>query len=248
MKQALRRVMKRYAITDEECLIAMTRGVLDTPTVIDHEQVERGIKWVKREIKKRCILAKTEYTTAKWEEFWGYFERTWLDQYTIDVWNVFGLDNELVARANNSLERFNRELNSRFPTPHPSMATFVTVIKTLAAEYVRRIRDIRRSRARRVPRERIKLIVPVTIPTDIDSDVDEATALVLNLAKSSHSPRAGGGDRVASSAGRPNQASTSYDGKRQGLRCGWEQMSQPSRRSPVAGLEIAPASRTKVFV
>ncbi|ETI29936.1 hypothetical protein F443_22946, partial [Phytophthora nicotianae P1569] len=95
LELALRRVMKRYAITDEECLIAMTRGVLDTLTVIDHEQVERGIKWVKREIKKRCILAKTEYTTAKWEEFWGYFERTWLDQYTIDVWNVFGLDNEL---------------------------------------------------------------------------------------------------------------------------------------------------------
>ncbi|ETL30650.1 hypothetical protein L916_16416, partial [Phytophthora nicotianae] len=176
MKQALRRVMKRYAITDEECLIAMTRGVLDTLTVIDHEQVERGIKWVKREIKKRCILAKTEYTTAKWEEFWGYFERTWLDQYTIDVWNVFGLDNELVARTNNSLERFNRELNSRFPTPHPSMATFVTVIKTIAAEYVRRIRDMPRALDRRNPRERTRLPGPVTIPTDIDSDVDEATA------------------------------------------------------------------------
>ncbi|KAE9055994.1 hypothetical protein PF006_g32815, partial [Phytophthora fragariae] len=54
MKQALRRAMKRYAIPEEECLIAMTHGVLDTLTVIQHDHIERGIKWVKREIKRRC--------------------------------------------------------------------------------------------------------------------------------------------------------------------------------------------------
>ncbi|KAG2775357.1 hypothetical protein PC129_g23139 [Phytophthora cactorum] len=78
----------------------------------------------------------------------GYFERTWLEQYTIDVWNVFDLDNELVSRTNNPPERFNRDLNSRFPTPHPSMAVFVTVMKTISAEYVRRLGDILRGRAR----------------------------------------------------------------------------------------------------
>ncbi|ETK78200.1 hypothetical protein F441_16014, partial [Phytophthora nicotianae CJ01A1] len=182
--QALRRAMKSYAITDEEYLIAMTLGVLDTLAIIDHEQVERGITWIKREIKKRCILGKTEYFTATWEEFWGYFERTWLEQYSIDVWNVFGLGNELVARTNNPLERFSRELNSRFPTPHPSMATFATVIKTIAAEYVRRIGDVPSARAHRVPRERIQLPEPVNIPTNIDSDVDEATALSLRASDS----------------------------------------------------------------
>ncbi|KAG3114967.1 hypothetical protein PI124_g5244 [Phytophthora idaei] len=185
MKQALRRAMKRYAITEEGCLIAMTRSVLDTLTVMAHDQVDRGIKWVKREIEKRCIVAGIEYSTAKWGGFWGYFERAWLEQYTIDVWNVFDLDNELVARTNNPLERFNRELNSRFPTPHPSMAVFVTVIETTSAEYVRRFGDVPRGRARRIPREWIQLPEPVDIPSDIDSDVDETTTLALLASDSS---------------------------------------------------------------
>ncbi|POM60056.1 hypothetical protein PHPALM_31131 [Phytophthora palmivora] len=169
MKQALRRAMKRCAIPEDECLIGMTQGVFDTLTVIEHEQVERGIKWVRREIKQRCAAAEVAYSVEKWKEFWSYFERTWLKQYSIDVWNVFGLDNELVARTNNPLERFNRESNSRFPTPHPSMTTFVTVIKTISQEYVRRVADVPRGRVRRVPRETIRL------PPDIESDVEEET-------------------------------------------------------------------------
>ncbi|ETO65728.1 hypothetical protein F444_17012 [Phytophthora nicotianae P1976] len=64
------------------------------------------------------------------------------------------------------------------------MATFVTVIKTLAAEYVRQIRDMPRALDRRDPRERTRLPGPVTIPTDIDSDVDEATAVALRASDS----------------------------------------------------------------
>ncbi|OWZ04204.1 hypothetical protein PHMEG_00023929, partial [Phytophthora megakarya] len=174
MKQALRRAMKRYAIPEAECLIAMTHGVLDTLTVLHRT----GIKWVKREIKRRCVVADVTYSAAKWGEFWGYFERTWLEQYSIEVWNVFGLDNELIARTNNPLEWFNRELNSRFPTPHPSMATFVTVIKTVTMiktilqEYVRRVANVPRGRARRVAREVIQLPEIVDIPAEITSDVE----------------------------------------------------------------------------
>ncbi|POM62695.1 hypothetical protein PHPALM_28116 [Phytophthora palmivora] len=131
MIQALRRAMKRYAIPDEECQIAMTRGVLDTLTVMEHEHV-----------KLRCAVAGLTYSTEKWGRFWDYFVRTWLGQYTIKVWNVFGLNNELIARTNNPLERFNCELNSRFPAPHPSMATFVTVIKALSSEYPTYLEDV----------------------------------------------------------------------------------------------------------
>ncbi|KAE8909486.1 hypothetical protein PF003_g5890 [Phytophthora fragariae] len=177
MKQALRRAMKRYAIPEEECLIAMTHGVLDTLTVIQHDHIERGIKLVKREIKRRCVVADVTYSAAKWGEFWGYFERTWLEQYSIEVWNVFGLDNELIARTNNPLDRFNRELNSRFPTPHPSMATFVTVIKTISQEYVRRVANVPRGRARRVAREVIQLSEVVDISADITSDVETTEAV-----------------------------------------------------------------------
>ncbi|GMF39063.1 unnamed protein product [Phytophthora lilii] len=56
------------------------------------------------------------------------------------------------------------------------MATVITVIKTLSAEYVRRIADIPRGRARRVSRDRIQLPQPVTIDSDIDSEVEEHAA------------------------------------------------------------------------
>ncbi|POM69894.1 LOW QUALITY PROTEIN: Hypothetical protein PHPALM_13795 [Phytophthora palmivora] len=132
LKQTLRRAMKRYAIPDEECQIPMTIGVLDTLAVMEHGQVRKGMKWAKREVKPRCAVAGLTYSTEKW----GRIGTTlaWLDQYTNEVWNVFGLNNALIARTNNPLERFNRELNSRFPRPHPSMATFVTVINTLSSE------------------------------------------------------------------------------------------------------------------
>ncbi|KAK1935676.1 hypothetical protein P3T76_010371 [Phytophthora citrophthora] len=54
------------------------------------------------------------------------------------------------------------------------MATFVTVKKTIYAEYVRRISDVPRGRANRAPRERIELPDPADIPSDIESDVDES--------------------------------------------------------------------------
>ncbi|KAJ8566506.1 hypothetical protein ON010_g6618 [Phytophthora cinnamomi] len=66
------------------------------------------------------------------------------------------------------LERFNRELSSRFPAPHPSVATFVTVIKTISHEYVRRFANVPRGRgrSRRVASEVIQLPGAIHIPTD----------------------------------------------------------------------------------
>ncbi|GMF29273.1 unnamed protein product [Phytophthora fragariaefolia] len=153
----------------DECLIVMTPGALDTLTVLNHAKVKGGMKWVRREIEQRCRAVDVVYSVETLREFWSYFERTWLELYSIEVWNVFGLDNELVARTNNLLERFNCELNSRFPIP-----TFVTVIKTISQEYVRRVADVPRGRARRIPREVIQLPDAIDIPSDIDSDVEEA--------------------------------------------------------------------------
>ncbi|GMF56155.1 unnamed protein product [Phytophthora fragariaefolia] len=159
----------------------MTRGVLDMITGLEHSLIENGIKWVKREIRQRCGEAGIEYSKAKWRGFWDYFQRTWLELNDISVWNVAGLSNELVARTNNPLERFNRELNNRFPKPRPSMMTFVGVIKKISAEYVHHLADIPRRRVRRPVRERIQLPVPVDIPADIadDSDDDEPTAVEM---------------------------------------------------------------------
>ncbi|GMF25099.1 unnamed protein product [Phytophthora fragariaefolia] len=159
----------------------MTGDVLDTLTVIESTHIARAIKWVKREIKMRCAEVAVGYSALKWNEFWGYFDRTCIKSYPIEVWNIYGMNNELIARTNNPLERFNRKLNSRFPTPHPSMASFVAVIKTMLAEYVRRVADVPRGCARRIIRERIVLPPVVDTTSDIDSDNDKAFPLPTSV-------------------------------------------------------------------
>ncbi|GMF23690.1 unnamed protein product [Phytophthora fragariaefolia] len=122
MKQAVSRAIMRFGIPELERTIAMTEGVLDILTVIDPAQVKTGTRWVNSEIRQRCAVAGTYYSEAKWQGCGGYFAWVWLEQYDVQVWNVFGLRNELIAGTNNPLERFNRELNSRIPT-HQSITT-----------------------------------------------------------------------------------------------------------------------------
>ncbi|POM66445.1 Hypothetical protein PHPALM_17694 [Phytophthora palmivora] len=94
MKQALRRAMKKYAILDTECSIAMTKGVIGMLIVVNPDH--------------RCEKQGIAYSNPKWEVFWLYFEHTWIVGNSVELWN-------LIARTNNPLERFNRVLNSRFP-------------------------------------------------------------------------------------------------------------------------------------
>ncbi|KAJ8562027.1 hypothetical protein ON010_g7654 [Phytophthora cinnamomi] len=103
LKQALRRAMKKFLIPEEECCIAMTRGVVDMLTVVEHCLIEQAIKWVKRQIRQRCGEAGISYSKAKWRGFWGYFQRIWLEYYDVSVWNVASLNNELIAQTNNPL-------------------------------------------------------------------------------------------------------------------------------------------------
>ncbi|OWZ14355.1 hypothetical protein PHMEG_00012177 [Phytophthora megakarya] len=131
--QALKRVMKRFAIPDVECIITIPRGVLDVLTVIALDQDELGTKWMKQEIRRRY--------------------------------------DEPIARMNNPLERYNRGLNNRIPT-HPLIATFGSANKTLLAEYVGRLGDIPRGRARCMPREGILLPVSVEISPGIEDNSD----------------------------------------------------------------------------
>ncbi|OWZ18743.1 hypothetical protein PHMEG_0007109 [Phytophthora megakarya] len=118
------------AIPEEECHIAITRVVLDTLTAIEHEQVKRDI------YETELSLFDITYSTEKWGNVWSYFERAYLVLFTVDEWNVHEFNNELIARTNNPIQRFNRELNTRFATPHPSMGTFVTAINQDALQCI----------------------------------------------------------------------------------------------------------------
>ena len=62
-------------------------------------------------------------------------------RYNQRVWNVHSFVSEnakftLVNRTNNLLERFNRQMNEFFPTPHAPMSRFVETIRKIFEEYV----------------------------------------------------------------------------------------------------------------
>ncbi|OWZ15417.1 putative cleavage induced protein [Phytophthora megakarya] len=148
-KQALSRRMKFEHITKKEISIAMTPGCLDILAVIDPEFIDpKGIAWVKLEIKRQCATKGCAYSTRQWRSFWRYFHRIWLGKYSVSEWNVFGIANTIVARTNNPLERFNREMNAAFK-PHPSLRHFVATIAKMSTGYARKMSNITRDCARK---------------------------------------------------------------------------------------------------
>ncbi|POM62819.1 LOW QUALITY PROTEIN: hypothetical protein PHPALM_27970 [Phytophthora palmivora] len=176
----LRCVMKRFPFPDVECGIVMTRGIIDVLTVLDHSLMEQVTKYVKREIRQRCYVAGIFYSNAKWRD---YFKTTWLEQYEVNVWNVFGLSNALIVRTNNPIARFNRESNDRFPKSRPSM----TMSSRPIAEYLRRLADISGGRQHRVVRKTIQLTIVVNFPSDVDEDSDDDEPLATDQPSDSSS-------------------------------------------------------------
>lgn len=79
------------------------------------------------------------------------------------------MSNRIVARSNNPLERFNRELNVAFATPLPNMAMFVTTIEDISRRYVAALEDVCGRRVRRHPVETIILSTPPDL-TDVNDD------------------------------------------------------------------------------
>ena len=147
-KQACKRRIVKYRIPPTEANIAMERGVLDMLTVIDPSKiVSHGFVYVKNKIRERCKEEAMKYSTHKWKQFWGYFERTWIQRFPPKFWNVFGIRRDIIARTNNPLERFNRELNAAFGTPHPSLPRFVQTIEQIARRHVQLRDDVSRGRA-----------------------------------------------------------------------------------------------------
>ncbi|KAE9289805.1 hypothetical protein PF001_g19873 [Phytophthora fragariae] len=132
----------------EEITIAMEVGVLDMLTVVVPEHVDpHGINFVTELIMGRCRTVGIEYSTVSWARFWVYFRKTWINTFSVDVWNVFGMDLNIVSRTNNPLERFNRELNAAIAAPHPSIPAFISTIDTLSRRYVQLLNDISNRRA-----------------------------------------------------------------------------------------------------
>eukprot|EP00732_Lithocolla_globosa_P004405 Lithocolla_globosa_v1_NODE_4051_length_1520_cov_228.951536.p2 type:complete len:136 gc:universal NODE_4051_length_1520_cov_228.951536:1093-1500(+) len=92
-------------------------------------------------------------TVAKWDQFWAYFVRVWVDGKTgisFDTWNMVVARkqlSEVLIRTNNALERFNREFNKKFPVANPTLLVFVETIREISNRYVRLIAEIRAGKA-----------------------------------------------------------------------------------------------------
>ncbi|GMF53457.1 unnamed protein product [Phytophthora fragariaefolia] len=104
-KQAIRRHMAKLHISPAAITIAMASGVLDMLTVIRPSHVDtHGSNHLIRRLQQECSTHSIGYDTAKWTRFWNYFRRTWIRRYSIDLWNVNGMDLDVVSRTANPLE------------------------------------------------------------------------------------------------------------------------------------------------
>jgi hypothetical protein len=135
-KQACRRRMKMCCIPNAECTIALTPGIFDMLTVLPRHKVRRhGVKWVQLKIKSNCAAKCLPFSHRKWSQFWAYFDRTWCVKFPPDYWNIQPYSAQIISRTNNPRERFNRELNAAFASPHPNLPTFVSTIEKVARSH-----------------------------------------------------------------------------------------------------------------
>ena len=135
-KQAIRRKLVDFHIPkDLISELIGTNGVMNILTAIPIEEIiPKGIPYCRRGFDE------SRYQD-KFNAFWDYFIRTWMIRYNPRVWNVHSFVSEnakftLVNRTNNLLERFNRQMNEFFPTPHAPMSRFVETIRKIFEEYV----------------------------------------------------------------------------------------------------------------
>ncbi|KAK1930447.1 hypothetical protein P3T76_014118 [Phytophthora citrophthora] len=135
---------------EREIGVAMSKGHLDIQTVIPHEKFAgAGIRFVEKAKRTTCLEKGIAYSDALWKQFWQSFRNTWLKTYGPSVWNLYGLDADMISRTNNLLERFNREMNAALTAPHPSLPSFVAIIESLSRRYVDRIEDMLKCRAKK---------------------------------------------------------------------------------------------------
>ena len=99
-----------------------------------------------------------ERDKSKWDDFWGYFENTWIDRYKPTYWNrneILNLtreEREEVFINETTLQRFNRKMNDKFPTAHPSVAASVETIKATSEDYLNELTHLSNARRKAVHR------------------------------------------------------------------------------------------------
>ena len=132
-------------------------GLINILTVIPVDEIEtKGIEYIKSKFNPG-IYGK------HFDNFWIYFKKTWLGLYDPSTWNINAIlasenvNDILINRTNNPLERFNRELNQNFPVSHPSMAQFVDTIKKISKEKLKLYNAVAKGKAKPPAHEAVKI-------------------------------------------------------------------------------------------
>ena len=157
-KQALRNKLISLSIPKDIISELMgPDGLINILTVVDEVEVPKAIAYIRAHFNERTYV-------QQFSAFWRYFEQTWCKKYLISDWNISAIlklpnvDEIVVNKTNNGLERLNRELNHLFPNPHPNMVEFVQTIRSLSQKKWEQHDRIAKKKERAPERE------PVVIP------------------------------------------------------------------------------------
>lgn len=141
-KQALRKKLRDDLKIDGKLVtdFMAREDLLNSLTVINPENILRGIAYIRK------ILHPIEsQDLTNFNKFWTYFLDYWCNKDRITTWNVHNLatqkdrDSIAINRTNNSLERFNSEMNQELNGSHPSLLYWITTIKKLS---IRRVTEL----------------------------------------------------------------------------------------------------------
>lgn len=137
--QALRRHLAAVHLPKEE--ISTLLQYIRLLTVIPIDTIKtKGIVYIRHKINEAPHQ-------QLYNQFWRYFEETWMGLYDPGMWNVYRLlglaGDVLINMTNNPLERFNGILNSSFTASgHPPMPVFVETIRDLSIKANDKLLDI----------------------------------------------------------------------------------------------------------
>jgi hypothetical protein len=138
-KQAIRRKMQKLHIPEEEIAKAMKKGAIDELTVVKRSDIGKKVVKLKRKYAKGS-------SKDKWNNFFNYFNNTWMKKYDFDVWNISSVKEKYISiynKTNNAPESFNKTLGGQFSSPHPNLLHFIQVIKKISIEYAKEITNIK---------------------------------------------------------------------------------------------------------
>jgi hypothetical protein len=166
-KQAIRRKLLDLRIPkDIISRLVDPEGLLNILTVIPINEIEcKGIPYIRAHFDEGGH-------TDKFDVFWNYFANQWMNMCDPNCWNINGIidgetaEGRMINRTNNPLERFNRRLNTAFPTPDPTMMHFISAIQRISNEYVI---TLHRTKMGKTARTIHRPVTVHSIPTDYTS-------------------------------------------------------------------------------